>query len=217
MKRLRACHDDKEKEALSLRRALERLRLEKEEESAALATDKAYICKLEAKVAAQATSEALLRLFFREQGTKDDSLIPLQRPGKWKVDLKGTLHELNIRPGVDPKRFSSLAQLSKDSSAKSNSQQITTQRLVHLELESGYHTGSKLTREDLRAGLEQLEKHSALRARNKELQESVQSLHAVLASTEAELGSRNEEVRRSLILLPSCTKGDDESFGEGGF
>lgn len=45
------------------------------------------------------------------------------------------------------------------------------------------------------AGLEQLEKHSVLRARNKELQESVQSLHAVLASTEAELGGRNEEVR----------------------
>ncbi|GAQ80496.1 hypothetical protein KFL_000550260 [Klebsormidium nitens] len=105
VKRLRACHDDKEKEALSLRRALERLRLDKEEESAALATDKAYICKLEAKVAAQATS------------------------------------------------------------------------------------------------LEQLEKHSALRARNKELQESVQSLHAVLASTEAELGSRNEEIEKLHIAL----------------
>jgi hypothetical protein len=59
VKRLRTCHDDKEKEALSLRRALERLRLEKDDESAALATDKAYICKLEAKVAAQATSKAL--------------------------------------------------------------------------------------------------------------------------------------------------------------
>jgi hypothetical protein len=58
VKRLRTCHDDKEKEALSLRRALERLRLEKDDESAALATDKAYICKLEAKVAAQATSKA---------------------------------------------------------------------------------------------------------------------------------------------------------------